>query len=146
MTGGVSVFRGASIRGFFPLVSDSISELMVYFGNHRMGYLGKITNSGNLFGIPLNKVWKSPVSNLGSLDKVKTLRRVYVSSRYGIDIETAVDGQRKTLRARGSDKPDMLPVSLVGESASLKISTQNDKMCVSSVTFEFDTIRRYNAD
>ena len=69
-----------------------------------------------------------------------------MSSRYGIDIETAVDGQRKTLRARGSDKPDMLPVSLVGESASLKISTQNDKMCVSSVTFEFDTIRRYNAD
>lgn len=144
--GGVSVFRGTSVRGFFPLVADSVSELLVYFGNFRMGCFGKITDSGNLFGSPLNKVWKSPVSNLGSLDKIKALRRIYISSKYGIHVETAVDGQKREIQAYGSDKPSMLPLSLVGDSAYLKLSTQNDKIFVSSVNFEFDTVRRYHAD
>lgn len=145
-TGGVSVFRGTSVKGFFPLIADRISELLVYFGNFRMGYFGKITDSGNLFGLPLTKVWESPESNLGSLDKIKALRRIYISSRYGLNIETAVDGQKRSSPIYGSDKSEKVALALVGDTAKLKLSTQNDKICVSSVTFEFDMIRRYNAN
>lgn len=145
-TGGLSVFRGTSIRGFFPLVSENISEMLVYFGNFRMAYFGKLTDSGNLFGTPLSKVWRSPISNMGSLDKVKALRRIYLFAKYGLSLEAGVGDSVKQMQAYGADKPSMLPIGLVGDTVYIKLSTQNDKIFVTAITLEFDTIRRYNAD
>jgi len=146
LTGDVAVFRGTSVRGFFPLVAENVSELLVYFGNFRMARFGLLTDTGNLFGEALGKLWESPASLMGSLDKQKSLRRMWLSSRYSLEVVTSVDGCEKCALAYGLARPQMLPVSLVGDTVKIKIGTQNNKMYVTALNLEFDTIRRYHAN
>jgi hypothetical protein len=145
LTGDTSVFRGTSVRGFFPLVAQNISELLVYFGNFRMARFGMLTESGNLFGKTLHKLWENAGSVMGSLDKLKSLRRIWISSRYAAETIAKVDGCEKSMSAYGHLRPQMLPICLVGDTVKLKFRTQNDIMYISGLIMEFDTIRRYHA-
>lgn len=144
-TGDVAVFRGTSVRGFFPLVAENVSELLVYFGNFRMARFGMLTDSGNVFGKALYKLWESPASVMGSLDKLKSLKCLWLSSRYALEMTAKVDDNEKSVTAYGLGRPQMLPLCLLGDTVKLKISTQNDAMYVAALILEFDTIRRYHA-
>ncbi|HHU43801.1 MAG: hypothetical protein QM214_01640 [Bacillota bacterium] len=139
--GNVSILRGGDIRCFMPINTSDYCELIVAFNNYRCSYFGMISDSGKLIDMPLQKLWRSPATDLSQSDGNKVLRRIYLTAHQTMSL--TVKGEESIeKRIYSSPYIQIIPVNFGAEKLALDITTENNKLYLNGMLLEFDIVRR----
>ncbi len=146
-TGDYGITRGIDVLDYAHIVGSGINIVMLSFANETScETLGMLDNSGKFFGRDMPIVWEGPTSQMGYIDKYKVLRRMYISTLYGVDVTITMDDITKTFHVNGSTRPQSIPILMQGDIIKMKLSTESEKMYISNIQLECDAIRRYYAN
>lgn len=139
--GDVNIFRGGDVACFLPVNMSNFCELLVAFNNFRCVHLGMICDSGTIMDVPLNKLWRSPLSHLAQLDGNKILRKIYLLTNGALKL--TVNGDEKFEKdIQCSPYIQVVPINRGGESISIALQSDSDKLYISGMLLEFDVFRR----
>lgn len=142
VTGETNIFRGADVRRFVYLNLDKKNELLFVFNGNRRGFnVGAFSDTGRLFESPLGKLWRSPYTDLGSIESVKVLKRIFIRTKEDIKLTLKLD-KKYPIDLVGGEQAKMIPVNRRAERVGMEISTDSDFMDVNGILMEFDFIRR----
>lgn len=142
-SGARGIMRGADIVGFYPILTTSIREIFVVYGNARSHRVGKLTADGRLYGEPLEKLWRSASTDLRDVERYKVLKRMVIDTKHDLDIKVTQGGKSVTRRAYGySNQPATIPFNSAGYDFSFELRA-NDELFVRGVKLIFDFVRRY---
>lgn len=139
-----SVFRGTDVAEFIPVYCTKFRAILVVFGNSRSTGYGILTEDGMFMGEVLPKLWRSPTVNIGSAEKVKRLRRIYVKSYGDAKITVTMSGVLYQKYVYGSPRGSIVIFDdAIGEDVSMEISSDVPKFHVEPPELIFDLNRRY---
>jgi len=142
ITGETGIFRGTDVSKFVPFYMDGNVMLLTLFGSAYRGLsVGCFDDSGKLLGTPLKKVWRSPKTDLGSPEKIKVLKKFFVRSESDVTITVRLD-KDYPIALTGGTEAKMIPVNRRAERVGFKVETEEDKLCINGLSFEFDFVRR----
>lgn len=138
------VFRGTDVAEFIPIYSTKLRAILVAFGNSRSTGYGIITDDGMFMGETLPKLWRSPTVNIGSAEKVKRLRRIYVKSYGNAKITVTMSGVAYKQYVFGSPRGSIVIFNdAIGEDVSIEISSEAPEFHIEPPELVFDLNRRY---
>lgn len=142
VSGGMGVMRGADIIGFYPVLTSTIKEVFVVYGNGRSHRAGKLTNDGRLYGEPLEKLWRSARTNFKDVYNFKVLKRIALDTRHDLSITVKQGTQEVTRTAYGYNREATVPFNTSGYDFCFELRAEDD-LYVRGVKLIFDFIRRY---
>ncbi|MFI3229047.1 MAG: hypothetical protein R3Y23_02640 [Bacillota bacterium] len=146
-TGDYSITRGIDVLSFAQLAGNNLNVVMLTFANDEScGNYGMLDTSGKFFDRDMPIVWQGPTSHMDYIDRYKVVRRLYITTLYGVDVTIKMDDTTKVIHINGSTKPQCVPMVMVGYTMSVKLSTETEKMYISNFKFECDVIRSYYAN
>ncbi len=91
-TGSYSISRGLDID-FMNAVTYDGEDLFVAHDSNGMGV---VTRCGRRFDVPLVKKWKSPASDLGGAERVKSVREIHINSTADLTLTVECDGKSRS--------------------------------------------------
>lgn len=144
----ISIFRGSDVREFTPLNLDYCSVLLVTFHHLLRAFVvGMVEKNGNLFGVPLQKKWRSPYTDLNYMNKDKVLRRIFISSDSPITLRTELD-KVYSYNIYSNPKAQMITINKKTDKIALEVLTTASEFAVRGIILEFDVIKRsiYDGD
>ena len=142
LTGGMGVMRGADVIGLYPVLTGSIKEIFVIYGNARSHRAGRLTTDGKLYGEALEKLWRSAKTNFRNVSDIKILKRLMIDTRHDVDVRVTQGGKGVTRRAYGYSAQATLPFNTSGYDFYFELRAQDD-LYVRGVKLIFDFVRRY---
>lgn len=136
------VFRGSDIVRFYPLLTSTINAVFVVHGNARAHRLGMMNDRGEVYGKPLEKLWRSPSVIMESTRDLTALKRIYMESEYDLDIRIIQGDVEFTSHAYGRDSRP-LNFKTIGYGFSYELKANSD-IWINGMTFIFDFIRSFS--
>ncbi len=138
------VFRGTDVAEFIPVYCTKFRAIFVVFGNSRSTGYGIITDDGMFMGETLPKLWRSPTVCIGSAEKVKRLRRIYIKSYGNAKITVTMSGTPYQKYVFGSPRCSIVIFKdAIGEDISMEISSEAPAFHFEPPELVFDLNRRY---
>lgn len=145
-TDDVGIFRGTDVSCFIPYYYDGGNMMLLLFGSQYRGMaVGMFSDSGKLFDLPLKKLWRSPCTDLGTLDKIKVLKRVFLRTAGDIVFTVRLD-KDYDVPIVGANIARYLVVNKRAERFGFEVATEENELDVSGMFFEFDFVRRIPND
>lgn len=142
ISGEAGIYRGSNVSGFVPFVADGTNMMLLIFGGDLRGMaIGMFTDDGKVFGHPLQKKWVSPYTDLGNLDKIKVLKKVFIRSGQDVKLTLKLD-KEYDITLPGANFVRYVPVNKRAERVGFSVSTNGEKLDVSGLLMEFDFVRR----
>ena len=83
------------------------------------------SNSGLVFNEPTNKVWQSPMVDLGYPNRDKVISEIYLNTVSDCTFKISVDNKVKIFRVKGKDQVVTIRPYLKGKKFSLRIETND---------------------
>ena len=127
-TGGYAVSRGLDID-FITAVTYDGEDMIVA---HDSVGLGVITRCGSRFDAPLKKKWKSPSSDLGALDKIKSVREVHIGSTVPVTLTVACGERTRSVSVKSGMRT--VRPHITGRTVSVAVETDASGCNISPFT------------
>ena len=143
LTGAEGILRGVDIVGFFPVLTSTIKETFVVFGNARSHRAGKLTDDAKLYGENLPKKWRSARSKMQDFSVLKNLKRIVLDSSCDLKIKVYQGETEVEKTAYAKDTTAIVPFGTVGYDFAWEISCIGD-LFIRNAKLIFDYIRKYN--
>ena len=121
--GTINIVRGVDVVSMTSIEEGNISKLICCFGGEYGGRLGQLTHSGEMFGTPLKKVWKSPKSDMGYCDKLKVVKKISLITKHEIVVKISTEKESKSFKMSGANSPQTIRPNMVGKLIEISIET-----------------------
>lgn len=119
--GGIDMMGGYDFTVLAPVKAHRADDIIIVIGGDSAGRLGMLSDSGAVFGVPAEKIYFSPVNDMGS-ELVKTLRSLTVTTEYPLKIAVIADGRRYVYELEGSALPRTFNVDLSGRLLGIELT------------------------
>lgn len=107
------IFRGYDIVDLCVVNDVYCNEVCVRIRELGATYvLGKLDKSGAYFGLPLTKVWSSPVTDFANPDKYKFIKDISFETKKDIELEIVADMKTIKYKIKGSDSLQTIKLNL----------------------------------
>ncbi|MCL2675857.1 MAG: hypothetical protein FWE84_04655 [Firmicutes bacterium] len=93
------------------------------------GNAGRLSPLAQVFSAPLLKLWKSPLSDLGS-ERIKFLREIHIDTAGAIVLTVDNGAESKSVQVDGSPQPQRVRVGMRGRKLSFCIESNETNACV----------------
>ena len=115
VTNEVSITRGIDISSMVVLDHQKFAKVAVCFNGEFSKKLGELCEDGCIFGIPLQKKWISPKSNMGYPTKIKHIKECLINTKSKCTIKVSTDKQTKTFIVEGKPVSQRIKLNIIGE-------------------------------
>lgn len=92
-TSEYSILRGVDIRGLTVLHHNNIHKLIANFGGDHIAKIGELTHDGKLFDVNTQKVWESPMTDMGYPGKNKIIKSITLLNKFESKIAIFANGE-----------------------------------------------------
>ena len=114
-TNEVSITRGVDIASMLVIDDKNVAKVTACFNGEYSKRIGELTNDGMLFGVPLEKCWLSPKSNLGYPTKIKHIKDCLIKTKSACKITIMSDGECKSFSVNGKETSQRVKLNVHGE-------------------------------
>ena len=125
-TGDVSISRGIDINSMLLIDNGYFCKVAACFNGEHKGKIGQLTHDGKLFGVPLEKCWTSPKSNIGHPTKLKRVKEILIKTAQDCNVKIETEKKSKTYLVKGSNKTQRLKTNISGEQIEVSFITSCD--------------------
>lgn len=131
--GTYSITRGLDLR-FIRAVDYGGRRIL--FATDSQG-CGELDDSGERFSVPLKKLWRMPLGDLGALDKTKVLYDVYLSSSTDATVKAITENGERQKTVKASEKPRRVRLSVTGRWLGLEIECEKSNCKITRPTLVY---------
>lgn len=112
-TGQINLLRGVDISLLLNLQTETFSRLMCCVNTaNKANLLLEVDKSGQAFGSPTHKFWKSPKTDLGYPNKHKVLNELYVQVSNDAQLIVKTENQTYTIALKASNTPQKYKLNI----------------------------------
>lgn len=122
-TKAVTVGKGIAVHLFSPVAMPS-GELLL--AASEQPFLGRVCRCARWHNRPLQKVWRSGMSDLGAPEKRKHVAEVHIDTAHACRVTVATERGEKTFAFAGQTKVQHRRVNLIGTKVQLAVTAQED--------------------
>lgn len=152
MDGEKTVLRGAEAESFLPVADAAgVRHPVLVMGKgsneYRLMELKKDSLPARAGSIALKGVWNIPAVDLGSVEKIKILRKMYVRTAGAIDVSIAFDGKAPDVyHLTGLGSVKVITLNKPFERVAIGITvTDQTTFFVKDIKMEIELTEKYNA-
>lgn len=125
-TGDVSITRGVDICSMLLVDNGEFCKVIACFNGEYKGKIGQMTKDGKMFGVPLQKCWVSPKSNLGFPTKLKRVKEVLIKTKSNCKVKIETETKSKVFFVKGNARTQRLKTNIYGEQVEISFMTDED--------------------
>lgn len=136
-TGEYSLLRGVDIRALTELQYENMSKLVVNFNDD--GYknrIAELTHDGKIFGVPTQKVWESPSTDLGYPGSYKIIKSIELLNRENSKLGIYADGKVNYFDLPASNKPIRVPINIRATTFAVGFYSSEENCYISNPQLE----------
>ena len=135
--GAFYLMRGVNVAGMETLAADDWSELAFVLADGRLALRSDLPE---LFGAPLEKTWRTPLTDFGLPGREKLLAELSLFSDGEIAVEIESDREKRTVRVAGGRGLSRVRAGVRGSAFRLTFRSQKPGARVSRPVAEIDLL------
>ncbi len=139
-TGEIAILRGVNITHMTSINHSWFSRLLLCLKINGKITMGQLTNSGTIFGVPTQKYWQSPISDLGYSQNEKIIKEISFQNNENFDFTIVSDKETKNFKVKKTSSISKIKPNMKGNNFSFRFSCNENKAHISSPQIIFGVL------
>lgn len=128
----ISLIKGADISSITVVSTESYNNIVFSIRGDNSDIAVTLCEENRLFTQPLDKMWKTPLTDLNCPDKIKLAREIYLRSEEDISIKLCSEKGSKRVFLKGNKNLQKVPLFLKGREFELYFYSNTEKAYIGS--------------
>ena len=125
----IDILKGPEIIDILPITAEDYTKLAVLIKDDNNIYT--LCDSGCFLGVPLHKIWITPVTDLNYPEYFKIVKKIMINTKYDITLTLISDIETKSFKVCGKEnKIAEINTQLKGRLFSMKIESDEPDIYV----------------
>lgn len=134
--GDLNLLRGVDICSLTAFQTEDFSKLITCFNGENSTLIGELTHDGKVFNQITEKVWTSPLTDMGYTTYKKVIKAICLNSLQDVTIVLNADGKDYTYLGKGDKKPIRIPINIAANRFSITFKTNTQTCEISNPVLE----------
>ena len=136
-TGEINILRGVDISMLLTLQTKEFSRLACCVDTvGQKNILMQVDHSGSVLGVPTQKMWQSPTTDLGYPNNFKVLNEIYISSSASAVLIIKTDKQTYSINIEQADAPKRYRLNIKCNTFSVGLLSSQSKIDIKPPTLK----------
>ncbi len=122
----VEFIRGVDVAELLALNNPYKSKLVMRFNNEKIGHIGELTSTDNMFGKNTHRLWESPFNDYGEYDCVKRIESFSIKSTDKCTVTIISERDSKVFKIDKSDDIQTLRAGIIGKKFKVRIESDSN--------------------
>ena len=136
----LDLYRGVDVRNLVAVDNPYMSKLCACFYGNNKAHLAELTFDGATFGENNLKCWKSFMTDLDHVGKLKKIKELIIETKYDVEVEIVSDEEVKTYKISGSEDVQHIQTCISGTKFQFIFKTDAQKCEIRKPMIVFDVV------
>ena len=136
-TGQINILRGVDISMLLTLQTKEFSKLACCVDTiNQQNILMQVDHSGSVLGVPTQKLWQSPTTDLGYPNNYKVLNEIYITSSADAVLKINTNNKTYNINIASSNAPKKYKLNIKCNTFSVALSSSQSKIDIKPPTLK----------
>lgn len=134
------ILRGIDIASMCSVQLNLVDKIAIILNKGERQRVFELDRSGKFYSDISQKMWISPLTDLGYSNKFKIVKNFSVLTKFDCFVTIFTEKDSKTFALKGSETLNKIKVNLKGKQIGVKIESLTEKAYISNLNFNVDLI------